>query len=205
MIQTHSYMATLAQSLPKTYQDKTKSSHYFGISQTMFFHTSHPVFPLYWHPAIPTIFSPWYYIKQINIDRQIYEKWFSNPIDSQLKFNIFSLNPVPWNPYWPPLVITDPEPEPSFYWQDSQDPYELDTVFDPEDFYVNKLRQGLPNQNSQPMPQPVPMDQNSPSHEQIRSHNSWLESLGYDFTLGADNSHFNLFDNDWWERWFPYV
>ena len=129
------------------------------------------------------ISAPWTnfpkdYIKQINIDINIYNKRFTNPlvdpIDPQLRFNLSSLHPVPWNPYWPLLVIKDPDPEleQPLYWQDSQDPYELDTVFDPEDFYVNKLRQGLPNQNSQPMPQPVPMDQNSPSHEQIRSHNS---------------------------------
>ena len=46
------------------------------------------------------------------------------------------------------------------------------------------------------MPHPIPMDQNSLSQEQIRFHISWLESLGYDFTPGADNSHLNLFDND---------
>ena len=114
----------------------------------------------------------------------------------QLKFNIFSLNLVPWNPYWPLPVITDPDPQPKqpLYWQDSQDPYELGEDFDSEDFYVNQLRQGL--KKSRLNPPTSPMDQDNPSHEQILSHNKWLESLGYDFSLEANNSHLNLSDDD---------
>ena len=40
------------------------------------------------------------------------------------------------------------------------------------------------------------MDQDSPSQEQICSYKSWLESLDYDFTPEADNSHLNLSDDD---------
>ena len=111
-----------------------------------------PLFP----SSAPWTHFPKDYIKKINIDRQIYEKRFTNPIDPQLKFNISSLNSVLWNPFWPPPII-DPEPEQPLYWQDSQDPYELDNDFDPEDFYCNRLRQNLDEQTSQ-MPQPVPMD-----------------------------------------------
>ena len=45
-------------------------------------------------------------------------------------------------------------------------------------------------------PQLEPMDQDNPSHEQILSHNKWLESLSYNFSPRADNSHLNLSNDD---------
>ena len=118
------------------------------------------------------------------------------PLDPQFEFNISNLKPISWNPYWPPPVITNPETEQLVYWENSQDPYDLDEDFDPENFYINRLRQGLPKSNPQPNLQPTPMDQNNPSHEMIISYNSWLGSLGYDFTPGVDNSHLNLSNDD---------
>ena len=43
------------------------------------------------------------------------------------------------------------------------------------------------------------MDQDQeihPSQEAIISHQSWLQTLGYDFTPGVDNFHLNLSDDD---------
>ena len=167
MVQTHSYLAPLAQSLPETHQVKhdphiilvfhrpctfMSTIQYFsytGIlhSQAYSLHNTihdHPteygkiqrrlcelnhtvpseIWPLFPSSAPWTNF-PKDYIKQINIDRNIYEKRFTNPlinpIDPHLRFNISSFNSVQWNSYWPPPVITDPDPQPEqpLYWQDS--------------------------------------------------------------------------------------
>ena len=150
-----SILQSQAYSLHNTIHDHPTE---YGKIQRRLCELNHTVPSEIW-PLFPSS-APWTnfpkdYIKQINIDRNIYEKRFTNPlinpIDPRLRFNISSLSSVPWNLYWPPPIITDPDPqlEPPSYWQDSQDPYELDKDFDPEDFYVNRLRQGLTNPNPQ--------------------------------------------------------
>ena len=124
----------------------------YGEIQCMLSEMNHiihfEIWPLFPSSALWTDF-PTDYIKQIKIDRHIYEKRFTNsldwPIHPNLEFNIFNLESVLWNPYWLSPVISNPQPGQLVYWQDFQDPYDLNEDLDLEDFIVNRLRQGLTN------------------------------------------------------------
>ncbi|PPD88154.1 hypothetical protein GOBAR_DD14898 [Gossypium barbadense] len=118
------------------------------------------------------------------------------PLHLKYNFNTDKLQSTQWNTYWKTPPIKDSKPDPPIYWQDSQDPYELCSNFDPLDLHTTELRQTKMAQNKEiRSSKPMFMDDGAkitPEEEMKISHKKWLESLRYNFTLGADHSHLTL-------------